>query len=158
MMKIDNIIVGPLQCNCYIVYDEETLDAMVIDPGDEPGRILKALEEKKLRVGFIICTHGHFDHIGAVSDLKEKTGAKVAINKNDLEIYFRARDQAAFWEYEITQPPEPDFFVVEGDELTVGHLKFRILHTPGHSPGGICLSGEGLLFTGGTVFAGSVGR
>ncbi len=157
-MKIEHIIVGPIQSNCYIVYDEKSLDAMVVDPGDEPAKILKIIKENSLKVIYIVCTHAHFDHIGAVASIKEKTGAKIVINKDDLEIYMGAKDQGAFWGFEIEQPPAPDIFVIEGDELFVGGLKFKVLHTPGHSPGGICLYSEGIILTGDTVFAGSVGR
>lgn len=157
-MKIENVIVGPLENNCYIVYDEKSLDAMVVDPGDEPDRIIDFLEDRKLKVNYIICTHAHFDHIGAVSDIKGKTGAKVVMHKNDLELYLSAKDQAALWGYDLEPLPSPDMFVAEGDELIIGSLKFKVLHTPGHSPGGICLYGEGIILTGDTVFAGSVGR
>lgn len=157
-MKINNIIVGPLQSNCYIVHDEKSLDALVIDPGDEAKKIFSVIEAKKLNVKYIVCTHAHFDHIGALAEIREKTNAKIVINKNDLEIYSMAKDQAAFWGYDIKQPPEPDIFVTEGDELLIGSLAFSILSTPGHSPGGMCLYREGIIFTGDTVFAGSVGR
>ncbi|MEW6110421.1 MAG: MBL fold metallo-hydrolase [Nitrospirota bacterium] len=157
-MKIENIMVGPLQSNCYIIYDEKSLEAIVVDPGDEPEKIISVIEDKKLKINYIVCTHGHFDHIGAVANLKEKTGAKIIINKNDIEIYMSAKDQAAFWGYDIEQPPEPDIYVMEGDEIFCGNLKFQVLHTPGHSPGGISLYGENIILTGDTVFAGSVGR
>ena len=157
-MKIESVIVGPLQNNCYVVYDEKSLDAMVVDPGDEPERIIDVIEDRKLKVNYIICTHAHFDHIGAVPDIKEKTGAKLVIHKNDLELYSSAKDQASLWGYDLEPLPSPDMFVVEGDEMVIGSLKFKVLHTPGHSPGGICLYGEGIILTGDTVFAGSVGR
>lgn len=157
-MKIEIITVGPLQVNCYVIYDENSLEAIVIDPGDEYEKIIRLIEEKKLRVTYIICTHAHFDHIGAVLKIKEKTGATIAINLGDLEMYRYAVDQAAIWGYSIEQPPEPDIFLVDGDEIKLGNLKFKVIHTPGHSPGGICLYGEGIVITGDTVFAGSVGR
>jgi glyoxylase-like metal-dependent hydrolase (beta-lactamase superfamily II) len=157
-MKVERIIAGPLQSNCYIVYDEKTLDAMVVDPGDEPEKIIGVLDKKKLRVGYIVCTHGHFDHVGAVSRVKDRTGAKVVINKDDIDIYSKAKDQAAFWGYDMDSPINPDMFVGEDDELSLGGLKFKVMLTPGHSPGGICLYGEGIVLTGDTVFAGSVGR
>jgi glyoxylase-like metal-dependent hydrolase (beta-lactamase superfamily II) len=157
-MKIESIVVGPLQSNCYIVYDEKGGEAIVIDPGDEAGKIIGLIEQRELKVKYIVCTHGHFDHVGAVSALKKKTGAPVVLNREDLEIWSLAGEQAAFWGYEIDQPAAPDMFVIEGDELSAGDFSLRVLHTPGHSQGGICLHGEGILFTGDTVFAGSVGR
>ena len=157
-MKIENMVVGPLQVNCYIVYDEESLDAMVIDPGDDAERIIRFIDDRKLAVSRIVCTHAHFDHIGAVGKLKEKTGAPVLLSKGDFDIYMRADRQAALWGFQLGQPQEPDIYPAEGDEIAVGKSRFRVLHTPGHSPGGICLYGEGVIFTGDTIFAGSVGR
>lgn len=157
-MKIKNIVVGPLQNNCYIIYDEKNLESMVIDPGDEPDMIMDFIESSKLSVKYIICTHAHFDHIGVVDDIKRETGAKIVIHRDDLEIYLRAQDHAALWGFDIDPLPKPDMFVSEGDELSIGQLKFEVFHTPGHSPGGICLYGEGIIITGDTVFAGSVGR
>jgi len=157
-MKIENIVVGPLQVNCFIVYDEESLDAMVIDPGDDAGKIIRFIEDNKLLVSRIVCTHAHFDHIGAVRELKGKTGAPVLLNKGDSDIFRRADRQASLWGFQLEQPPEPDIYLAGGDEIAIGKMRFKVLHTPGHSPGGICLYGEGVIFTGDTIFAGSVGR
>lgn len=157
-MEIVTLAVGPLQSNCYIISDEKSLDALVVDPGDEPERITSVIDQKKLRVRFIVCTHGHFDHLGGVAALKGRTGAQIVLHRSDLEIYRHAKTQAASWGYEMAQPPEPDVFVKEGDVLLLGNLNLRVLSTPGHSPGGICLYGGGILVTGDTVFAGSVGR
>jgi hydroxyacylglutathione hydrolase len=157
-VKIENFVVGPLQVNCYIVYDEESRDAMVIDPGDDAGKIIRFIEDNKLLVSGIVCTHAHFDHLGAVRKLQEKTGAPVLLNKEDFEIYRRADGQAALWGFHLELPPEPVRYMAEGDEIAIGKALFRVMHTPGHSPGGICFYGEGVIFTGDTIFAGSVGR
>ena len=157
-MKIKSIIVGPIQSNCYIAYDEKSSDALVIDPGEEAGKIMREIDQNHLKVHYIVCTHGHFDHIGAVAEVKKKTGAKVAINKKDIEIYRHAGVLAASWGFHIDQPPDPDLLVEDGDEIVAGSLRFRVMITPGHSPGGICLYGIGVIFTGDTIFAGSVGR
>lgn len=157
-MIIKNIVVGPLEVNCFIIADDKTMEAMVVDPGDEPDRIMEIVKGNNLKVKYIVCTHAHFDHVGAISELKEETDAKIVIHKEELEIYSAAKDQAAFWGYELEPLPEPDMFVREGDKLEIGDLIFEILHTPGHSPGGICLYGENIIFTGDTLFAGSVGR
>jgi len=157
-MFIKSLVVGPLEENCFVIADTKTKEAMIIDPGDEPDRIMEIIKNNNLKVKYIVCTHAHFDHIGAVPDIKGKTGAKVVMHKNDLELYSSAKDQAALWGYNLEPLPDPDMFVVEGDELIIGSLKFKVLHTPGHSPGGICLYGEGIILTGDTVFAGSVGR
>lgn len=157
-MLIKEITVGPLQANCFIIGDEVTGDAVVIDPGDEPDLIMDIIDGNGLKISYIVCTHGHFDHVGAVSDIKGKTGAKVVIHKDEIEIYHAARDMAAFWGYEVERLPEPDMLVDDGDRIRIGNMTFTIIHTPGHSPGGICLYGEGIVVTGDTLFAGSVGR
>ena len=157
-MKIDTIVVGALQVNCFIVYDAESLDAIVVDPGDEAEKIIMHIENRKLKVSRIVCTHAHFDHVGAVMRLKEKTGAAVMLHKGDLDIYMRADKQGALWGFHIEQPPAPDMFMLEGDEVAVGRFRLKVLHTPGHSTGGISLYGEGMVLTGDTIFAGSVGR
>ena len=157
-MKIENIVVGPLQVNCFIAYDEDSLEALVVDPGDEAEKIIRLIEARRLKVSSIVCTHAHFDHIGAVRRLKEVTGARVIIQKGDFEIFMRADEQAVLWGFQIEQPPEPDVYVIDGDEISAGKLSFKVLHTPGHSPGGISLYGQGVIFTGDTIFAGSVGR
>jgi len=159
-MFIKRLVVGPLQVNCFVIADEKTGESMVIDPGDEPDRIMDIVKENNLKVKYIVCTHAHFDHVGAITDIKKETGAKIVVHKDEREIYEGARDQAAFWGYELEPLPEPDVFVAEGDKLGIGDLKFEIIHTPGHSPGGICLycENEKVVFTGDTLFAGSVGR
>lgn len=157
-MLIKNLAVGQLQANCFVVVDEKTREAMVIDPGDEPDRIMEIVKEDNLKVKYIVCTHAHFDHVGAISDIKDETDAKIVIHQEERELYSSAMDQAAFWGYELAPLPEPDMLVQEGDKLEIGSLKFEILHTPGHSPGGICLYGEDVVFTGDTLFEGSVGR
>jgi glyoxylase-like metal-dependent hydrolase (beta-lactamase superfamily II) len=157
-MLIKNIVVGPLEVNCFIVADESSKKAMVIDPGDEPDRIIAVIKENDLDVEYIVCTHGHFDHVGAVGDIRKETGAKFLMHRDELEIYAAAKDMAAFWGFEMGDLAEPDGFVKEGDMIKVGNLSFEIFHTPGHSPGGICLYGEGIVISGDTLFAGSVGR
>jgi glyoxylase-like metal-dependent hydrolase (beta-lactamase superfamily II) len=157
-MIIKKFTVGPLQENCYIVGDEDTKQAIVVDPGDEPDRILEVINNNNFEIIAVILTHAHFDHVGAAGDIKRKTGAKVLINDGDMELYKGVRDQAAFWGYEVDDLPEPDGFIKEGDDVKAGALTFKVLHTPGHSPGGICLYGEGVIFTGDTIFQGSVGR
>ncbi len=157
-MIIRNLVVGPLESNCFVIADEKTREALVIDPGDEPDKILDFITGNNLEVKYIVCTHAHFDHVGAVPEIKKETGAKIIIHRDELDMYQRSKDLAALWTYELDPLPEPDIFVVEGDKLEIGDVKFEILHTPGHSPGGICIYGEGILLTGDTLFAGSVGR
>ncbi|MBI5849352.1 MAG: MBL fold metallo-hydrolase [Nitrospirae bacterium] len=157
-MNIETIVVGPLQVNCYVAYDENSLDALVIDAGDEPDKILRFIRSKNLTVSRIICTHAHFDHTGAIAALREKTGAKVMLHVDDLEVYLRVESQGAIWGFHVVQPPHPDLFVRDGEEIVAGGVTLKVMHTPGHSPGGICLVADGIVFTGDTVFAGSIGR
>ncbi len=157
-MIFERLIVGPLEENSYIIGDEATKEAIVVDPGDESDRIIEIIQDRNLRVHSIICTHTHFDHVGAVGDIKKATGARILIHKEDQQIYETAKDQAAFWGYDFDDIPQPDGFIDEGDTIQVGNMNFKVMHTPGHSPGGICLYGDGVLITGDTLFKGSVGR
>ena len=157
-MIIGRLAVGPLEANCFLIGDEASGKIMVIDPGDEPDRIMDRVRADSLSLEYIVCTHAHFDHVGAVPDLKKETGAKIIVHRDEMELYLGARDMAAFWGYDIDPLPEPDILVEEGSEIRLATLSFRVLHTPGHSPGGICLFGEGLVITGDTLFSGSAGR
>lgn len=157
-MIIKTVVVGALQVNCVIIADEETKKAIVIDPGDEPDRILEEVRRNGWEVRYIVCTHGHFDHVGAVIDIKEATGAAVALHKDELEMYSSAKTIAKLWGFAAEDQPAPDLFVKEGDRISFGGLEFQVLHTPGHSVGGICLLSGGVLVTGDTLFAGSIGR
>jgi hydroxyacylglutathione hydrolase len=155
-VEIKTLAVGPLETNCYIVSDEATREALIIDPGDEPDRIVDFAEGLKVR--YIVLTHAHFDHAGAVPELKEATGALIALHPGERAAYFHVSEQAALWGFDAGAMPEPDVILAEGDEIKFGNASLRVLHTPGHSAGGICLLGEGAVFTGDTLFMGSVGR
>ncbi len=155
---IKKIIVGTLENNCYLIGDEGSGEIMIIDPGDEPDRILDLVEEDRYKVKYIVFTHAHFDHVAAVTEIKEATGAQIVLHRDDLELYDNAQTQARVWGFEIDPLPKPDVLVAEGDQIEVGALSFQVLHTPGHSRGGICLFGKGVVVTGDTLFAGSVGR
>jgi len=157
-MIIKKLVIGPLENNCYIIADEQTREAFIVDPGDEPDRILDLTNQNKFKPQYIVCTHAHFDHIAVISDIKKQADIKIVLHRDDLELFRNVKRQAALWGYEIDSLPDPDLFVEEGDTLAIGSLRFVILHTPGHSPGGICVYGEGIILTGDTLFAGSVGR
>jgi glyoxylase-like metal-dependent hydrolase (beta-lactamase superfamily II) len=157
-MIIESLIVGPLEVNCFLIGDPHSMEAIIVDPGDEPERIIELIEGKALKVRYIVCTHAHFDHVGAIPEIKEYTASPVVIHKDDLEIYRSAHDMAAFLGFRMEPLPLPDLFVSGEDNISAGGLSFRVISTPGHSPGGICLYGNGIVVTGDTLFAGSVGR
>ncbi|MEW6600912.1 MAG: MBL fold metallo-hydrolase [Nitrospirota bacterium] len=157
-MILERLVVGPLEENTYIIGDETTRQAIVVDPGDESDRIIEIIKDRGLQVHSIICTHTHFDHIGAVGDIKKATGARILIHREDQQVYETAKDQAAFWGYDFNDIPQPDGYIDEGDNIQIGSVNFKVMHTPGHSPGGICLYSDGVIITGDTLFKGSVGR
>ena len=152
--------VGALQVNCYIYWDEKTKDAFIIDAGEEPDLIEHIVRRDGLNVRYIINTHGHFDHVGANGRLKKTLNVPLAIHKDDLPLLASAEEDAMLFGVKGTKQPLPDILLKDGDTLKAGALTLEVIHTPGHTKGGICLysRSEGLLFTGDTLFAGSVGR
>jgi len=150
--------VGPIQANCFIVGCEETRQAIVIDPGAEGDRILMALADARLKATHIVNTHGHFDHVGANRRIKDVTGAELLIHPLDAPMLVHLPAQAAAFGLSAEESPAPDRLLQDGETIAVGQLRFTVIHTPGHTPGGISLQGDGVVFVGDTLFAGSVGR
>ena len=157
-MIIKALAVGPIQANCYILGCEETLEAAVIDPGGESDRILHTLAESKLTLKYIINTHGHFDHVSANRPLKEATGAQILIHPQDAPMLDQLSSSAAMFGLSSENSPPPDLSLDEGDTIDFGTISMKVIHTPGHTPGGISLHADGAVFVGDTLFAGSVGR
>jgi glyoxylase-like metal-dependent hydrolase (beta-lactamase superfamily II) len=157
-MIIKTLAVGPIMANCFIVGCDQTREAAVIDPGDEADRILLALADLRLTVVQIINTHGHFDHVGANARLKKATGAPISAHALDAPLLTQLSRMAAMWGMSAENSPAPDRLIEEGDSIVAGTITFRVIHTPGHSPGGVSLLADGHLFVGDTLFAGSVGR
>ncbi|MEI6261756.1 MAG: MBL fold metallo-hydrolase [Deltaproteobacteria bacterium] len=157
-MIIQSLVVGPIMANCFIIGCEKTRKAAVIDPGDESSRILMKLAEHKLTVEYIINTHGHFDHVGANRKLKEATGAKLVIHALDQSMLKVLSETSAAFGLSVENSPPPDQTVQDGDIIKFGEIILTVLHTPGHTPGGISLHTDGVVFVGDTLFAGSIGR
>ena len=160
-MIIDSVVVSPFGTNCYIVGSESNREGIIIDPGDEAGAILEKVSDRGLDIKYIALTHGHIDHVGALKAVKEATGAEMAIHTDDAK---SLRGQGSrlismlVSGLSYPKPPPPDRLLKDGDSLDIGDLHFKVLHTPGHTSGGICLVGEGVVFSGDTLFNFSVGR
>lgn len=158
-MIIERIPVGLYAANCYVIGCENTLEGAVFDPGEDAPSILEKVKKHNLRVKYIIITHGHFDHIGALADVKEETGAQVAVHKNDKGMLINPEKSLSSLVSEGSKAVNPDILLEDGERLRVGDMELKILHTPGHSPGGICVSiDDKVLISGDTLFAGSIGR
>jgi glyoxylase-like metal-dependent hydrolase (beta-lactamase superfamily II) len=157
-MIIEVFPVGPLQVNCVVLGCPVSRKAVVVDPGADLELIKEVLRKHDLSVELILNTHGHFDHIGANAALKEETGAPIWIHQADLPLLQRASIQAATYGLKVEDSPPADGELSDGAVLQFGEQSLEVLHTPGHSPGCVCFYREGLLISGDTLFAGSVGR
>jgi hydroxyacylglutathione hydrolase len=157
-MIIERLVVGMLQCNCYVLGCEETKEGVIIDPGGDAPLILDRVEKLGLAVGYIVNTHGHIDHIAANRPVKEATGAQIAIHEADAQ--WLVTEQGEFARMLGVQSPGPaaDILLEEGDEIVFGDESLKVMHTPGHSLGGISLLGNDVVFCGDTLFAMGVGR
>jgi glyoxylase-like metal-dependent hydrolase (beta-lactamase superfamily II) len=154
------LIVGPLQCNCSILGDEASREAIVVDPGDDISRIVSTLEKHQLTVKQIIVTHAHIDHIAGAERLKRLTGAPIFYNQNDLPLVKMMDIQAGWLGIATPEVAPPDASLEDGQVISITGLTGSILHTPGHTEGSVCLylPQQSLLLAGDTLFAGSVGR
>jgi len=157
-MLVERLVVGMLQCNCYLVACDDTKEAIVIDPGGDAPLILDRVQELGLAVAYIVNTHGHIDHIAANRPVKEGTGAQLAIHQDDAE--WLVTDQGAYARMLGVSSPGPaaDVLLEEGDDIAFGNERLQVIHTPGHSLGGISLVGDGVVFCGDTLFSMGVGR
>ncbi|MBA3016335.1 MAG: MBL fold metallo-hydrolase [Proteobacteria bacterium] len=157
-MIIQQLVVGAMGVCCYLLGCEETRMAAVIDPGGNPEKILAAAKASNLTITKIINTHGHPDHDCANGPLKEATGAKIIIHSKDAEFFARPEITEYFSILGLPASPPADQTVNDGDIITVGNLTLTVIHTPGHTPGGICIYAAPNLFTGDTLFVDGVGR
>jgi len=160
-MVIKMLVVGPLASNCYIVGSSSTKQGMIIDPGAEAGTILRTVRQMGLAISLIVVTHAHIDHIDALRAVKERTNAGFALHEAEQASLSTAPPLgvlASLGLTAFTPYPQPDRLLKDGDDINIGGLQFEVLHTPGHSPGGICLLGHGVVFSGDTLFNCGIGR
>lgn len=157
-MFIEPVVVGPLQENSYVVACEETQEAVIIDPGAEADRIYRVVTFHGFTLKYVLNTHGHPDHVGGVADIIEKTGVPFLLHQEDMYLIegFNRDPIQAF--LSARTPPPPDRFLQDNDVISVGNLELHVLHTPGHTPGGVCFLVQNVLFSGDTLFANSIGR
>ncbi len=157
-MRIETIVVGQLDTNCILIADAAAGSALVVDPGDEPDRIIAPLTAHGLKPSHIIFTHAHYDHVCAARELQELYQCPIVMHAGDGRTYDDTKERCISWGYAPEDFPPPGILAEDGGEIQSGSMSFRVLHTPGHSPGSICLYGNGLLITGDTLFRGSAGR
>ena len=156
---VRTLVVSPFETDCYIAADSSTHDALIIDPGDDSGAIIQAVRTDGLQVQAIVNTHGHADHIGANAELKREFGCPIMIHELDAPYLTNpSLNLSSLLGHSEPLSPPADRLLKEGDEVLIGELSFRVIYTPGHTPGGICLIVGGVLFSGDTLFAGSIGR
>ncbi|HAL30832.1 MAG TPA: MBL fold metallo-hydrolase [Coriobacteriia bacterium] len=155
-MRTQRLTLGPLDTNCWLVDDGAGGPVLVVDPADDAAGILEALGSR--RVAAVVLTHGHFDHLGAVREILDSTGAPLVVHEDDAASSTTSTGNGgALFGFSETAP-QADRTVRDGDVITAGELELRVIHTPGHTPGSICLYGGDILLSGDTLFAGSIGR
>lgn len=156
-MIVKKLELGAFAANCFIVGDEETKEGMIIDPAADGNSIMKNVNALGLKIKMIVLTHSHMDHIGALAEVKEKTGAPLAIHAEEAASLKSPQFRMIMAPFS-KRPPPADIILNDGDTINIGKLSFKVLHTPGHTPGGISLYTKGIVFTGDTLFNFGIGR
>lgn len=157
-MNVLTITVGAFQENSYLVVDEESQHAVIVDPGGEPLRLIGEIERSTATLDAIWITHAHVDHVGAIASVKERWNVPVYLHPADKRLYEAAGRQAEVYGLPFEEPPTPDKEFVDGQKLQVGNAEMSVMHTPGHSPGHVVIHGNGIALVGDCLFAGSIGR
>lgn len=158
-VKVLKVTVGPLATNCYLIYDVKTLECVIVDPGFESSKILERVTRYNLKVKGIIATHCHFDHVGVVEELREELGVDFYAHRREVEVLKYSKRIAETWfKLKTWNPPMPDVLIGGDEAVKIGSLEFETMHTPGHTPGSICLLFQERIFTGDTLFKDSIGR
>jgi hydroxyacylglutathione hydrolase len=157
-LKYETIVNGPFQENCFLVWDTDTHEGVFIDPGDEAERLMRTASFLNVDIKGIYNTHGHVDHVGAVAAIKEALGVPFALHPADAFLLRSLPDQARMFGIDTGEVPTIDIELAHDAELAVGGHKARVIHTPGHTPGGVCFAFDEVVFVGDTLFAGSIGR
>ena len=157
MLKI--FTVGPMEANCYILYNPDKREGLIIDPGAEGSHLIKFIKQEKISINYIVNTHGHPDHIGANRKIKEHTNAPILIHQYDAPMLAKSGSVLSLIFFPLeSSSPAADTFIKDGDLIECAGMKLKVLHTPGHTPGGISLLIDDSIFTGDTLFSGSIGR
>ena len=157
-MDVEQLKVGSFEVFCYIVSCPKTKEALVIDPAGDEEKIVGRIEQKDLNLKYIVNTHGHADHTSGNAKIKDLTGAKIIMHEIDNQIFTSDEGIKMSMQWGLTPSPPADITVKEDDQIVAGDVSLKVIHTPGHSPGGICLLGDNNLFTGDTLFVGGIGR
>ncbi len=157
-MNVQTITVGAFQENCYLVVDDRSNRAVIVDPGSEGARLVDAIEDSNAKLEAIWITHAHVDHVGAIASVKRKWDVPIYLHPLDRRLYEAAARQAEVYGVAFEQPPEPDREFADGQQVKVGNLEMTVLHAPGHAPGHVVIHGQGIALVGDCLFAGSIGR
>ena len=157
-LQVHQLTLGPLQTNCYIVYDEGSKEGVVVDPADQGESIVQLIQGNNWKINQILLTHGHYDHIGGIGPIKEQLDADIYIHKKDADILTDSKKNLAVFLGGDDTTYTADQFLSEGQSFRLGSGKLDVLHTPGHTPGGVCFVGDHFVVVGDTLFQNSVGR